>query len=40
MVMRLKEHIEGDQKKYVLTKEELIQFVMRVNNLMLKVEKE
>ena len=40
MIMRLKEHKEGDQKKYVLTKEQLIEFVMKYNKVLERVNDE
>lgn len=36
--MKIKEHFEGDKKRYVLTKEQLIEFVMKYNKLVNEVE--
>ena len=38
LTMKIKEHFEGTQIKYVLTKEQLIEFVMKYNKLIKEIE--
>lgn len=38
--MKLKEHFEGKHTKYILTKEQLIDFAIKYNKTMEKVKKE
>ena len=38
--LKIKEHFEGGNKKYVLTKEQLIDFVRNYNKLLFKIEEE
>lgn len=37
--MRIKERKVGNQKKFVMTKDELMRFLMKYNELILKIEK-
>jgi len=37
--MKIKEHFEGKQVKYVLTKEQLIEFVMKYNKIIKEISK-
>lgn len=38
--LKIKEHFEGEKKKYIFTKEELIDFIRKYNKLIFEVEDE
>lgn len=38
--LKIKEHFEGEKKKYIFTKEELIDFIRKYNKILFKVEDE